>query len=96
MKALRFHAARDLRIEEIDAPADPAAGQVLIRNTFCGICGTDLHEYAYGPIFVPKEPHAFTGAHGPQVLGHEFGGVVEAVGAGVTHVAPATACPSSR
>ena len=88
MKALRFHAARDLRIEEIDAPADPAAGQVLIRNTFCGICGTDLHEYAYGPIFVPKEPHAFTGAHGPQVLGHEFGGVVEAVGAGVTHVAP--------
>lgn len=88
MKALRFHAARDLRIEEIDAPADPAAGQVLIRNTFCGICGTDLHEYAYGPIFVPKEPHAFTGAHGPQVLGHEFGGVVEAVGAGVTHVVP--------
>ncbi len=88
MKALRFHAARDLRIEDIDAPAAPAEGQVLIRNTFCGICGTDLHEYAYGPIFIPTEPHAFTGAHGPQVLGHEFGGVVEAVGAGVTHVAP--------
>jgi len=88
MKALRFHAARDLRIEEIDAPAAPAAGQVLIRNTFCGICGTDLHEYAHGPIFIPKEPHPFTGAQGPQVLGHEFGGVVEAVGEGVTHVAP--------
>lgn len=88
MKALRFHAARDLRIETIDDPAAPAAGQVLIRNTFCGICGTDLHEYAYGPIFIPKEPHVFTGAHGPQVLGHEFGGVVEAVGAGVTHVVP--------
>jgi len=88
MKALRFHAARDLRIEEIDAPAAPAAGQVLIRNTVCGICGTDLHEYAHGPIFIPKEPHPFTGAQGPQVLGHEFGGVVEAVGEGVTHVAP--------
>ncbi|MGP9804860.1 2,3-butanediol dehydrogenase [Paracoccus sp. NSM] len=88
MKALRFHAAKDLRIEDVDAPPAPAEGQVLIRNTFCGICGTDLHEYAYGPIFVPKEPHPFTGAHGPQILGHEFGGIVEAVGPGITHVAP--------
>lgn len=88
MKALRFHAAKDLRIEDIDAPSAPGPGQVLIRNTFCGICGTDLHEYAYGPIFVPKEPHPFTGASGAQVLGHEFGGVVEAVGDGVSHVAP--------
>lgn len=88
MKALRFHAAKDLRIEDIEAPAAPGPGQVLIRNTFCGICGTDLHEYAYGPIFIPTEPHPFTGAHGPQVLGHEFGGVVQAVGDGVGHVAP--------
>jgi len=86
MKALRFHAAKDLRIEEIDSPPDPGPGQVLIDNSFCGICGTDLHEYAYGPIFVPKEPHPFTGASGAQVLGHEFGGVVKAVGSGVGHV----------
>jgi (R,R)-butanediol dehydrogenase / meso-butanediol dehydrogenase / diacetyl reductase len=87
MKALRFHAAKDLRIEEIDKPAAPSAGQVMVHNRFVGICGTDLHEYSYGPIFIPKEPHPFTGAHGPQVLGHEFGGVVEAVGEGVTSVA---------
>ena len=86
MKALRFHAAKDLRVEEIPAPGAPGPGQVLIENRFCGICGTDLHEYAYGPIFIPKEPHPFTGVHGPQVLGHEFGGVVKAVGEGVTHV----------
>ncbi|MFN7051233.1 MAG: 2,3-butanediol dehydrogenase [Gemmobacter sp.] len=88
MKALRFHAAKDLRIEDIDNLPTPGPGQVTIRNRFVGICGTDLHEYAYGPIFIPKEPHPFTGAHGPQVLGHEFGGVVTAVGAGVTHVQP--------
>lgn len=88
MKALRFHAAKDLRVEDVAHPGDPGAGQVLIRNTHCGICGTDLHEYAYGPIFIPKEPHPYTGAHGPQILGHEFGGVVEAVGAGVSHVKP--------
>ncbi|MBB2972784.1 2,3-butanediol dehydrogenase [Mesorhizobium sp. RMAD-H1] len=85
MKALRFHAAKDLRVENIERPAmRPPAGQVLIRNRFVGICGTDLHEYAHGPIFIPKEPHPFTGAHGPQILGHEFGGVVEAVGEGVS------------
>ncbi len=86
MKALRFHAAKDLRVEDIPQSAEPGPGQVLIKNRFCGICGTDLHEYAYGPIFVPKEPHPFTKAHGPQVLGHEFGGVVKAVGEGVSHV----------
>ena len=88
MKALRFHAAKDLRVEEIAKPDQPGPGQVLIRNRFVGICGTDLHEYSYGPIFIPKEPHPFTGAHGTQVLGHEFGGVVEAVGPGVTSVKP--------
>ncbi len=89
MKALRFHAAKDLRLDTIPIPAEtPAAGQVLIRNRFVGICGTDLHEYAYGPNLIPVEPHPFTGVSGPQVLGHEFGGVVEAVGKGVTSVKP--------
>ena len=89
MKALRFHAARDLRLEDIPAPErNPLPGQVLVRNRFVGICGTDLHEYAYGPIFIPKTPHPYTGAHGPQILGHEFGGVVTAVGEDVTNVQP--------
>ncbi|HTQ71689.1 MAG TPA: 2,3-butanediol dehydrogenase [Acidocella sp.] len=89
MQALRFHAARNLRVEEITAPPSlPPPGQVLVRNRFVGICGTDLHEYAYGPIFIPSAPHPYTGAHGPQILGHEFGGVVEAIGEGVTNVKP--------
>ncbi len=89
MKALRFHAAKDLRLDDVDAPPDrPSPGQVRVRNRFVGICGTDLHEYSYGPIFIPKEPHPFTKAHGPQVLGHEYGGVIEAVGDGVTSVKP--------
>ncbi|MCM2449762.1 2,3-butanediol dehydrogenase [Agrobacterium vitis] len=86
MRALRFHAAKDLRLDDIAEPMQPGQGQVLVRNRFVGICGTDLHEYSYGPIFIPTEPHPFPGAHGPQVLGHEFGGVVEAIGEGVTSV----------
>lgn len=86
MKALRFHAAKALHFDEIAEPADPAPDQVVIENRFCGICGTDLHEYAYGPILIPKEPHSFTGATGPQVLGHEFGGMVVKTGRDIRHV----------
>ncbi len=87
MRALRFHAARDLRIEEVAEPPAPGPGQVLVKVVSCGICGTDLHEYVAGPIVTPVEPHPLTGAQNPQILGHEFAGDVVAVGAGVTRVA---------
>jgi (R,R)-butanediol dehydrogenase/meso-butanediol dehydrogenase/diacetyl reductase len=86
VKALRFHAAKTLRVENIAEPTDPGSDEVVVMIRYAGICGTDLHEYAYGPIFVPKEPHPYTGAFGPQVLGHEFGGVVTKVGREVDHV----------
>ena len=86
MQALRFHAARDLRIEEVAEPREPEAGQVVVRVATCGICGTDLHEYVAGPIVTPVEPHPLTGAQNPQILGHEFAGEVVATGAGVTSV----------
>jgi (R,R)-butanediol dehydrogenase/meso-butanediol dehydrogenase/diacetyl reductase len=87
MRALRFHAARDLRIEDVAEPPDPGAGDVVVRVSTCGICGTDLHEYVAGPIVTPTEPHPLTGAQNPQILGHEFSGEVVAVGPGVTQVA---------
>ena len=62
MKALRFHAVKDLRIEDIPLPTEPADDEVVIKNRFVGICGTDLHEYAYGPIFVPKDVDGNTAA----------------------------------
>ena len=87
MKALRFHAARDLRIEDVAEPPPPVVGEVCFRVATCGICGTDLHEYVAGPIVTPVEPHPLTGAKNPQILGHEFSGEVVAVGPGVTSVA---------
>jgi (R,R)-butanediol dehydrogenase/meso-butanediol dehydrogenase/diacetyl reductase len=87
VKALRFHAARDLRVEEVPAAGEPGPGEVLVRIAACGICGTDLHEYIAGPIVTPVEPHPLTGASNPQILGHEFAGDVVAVGSGVETVA---------
>jgi (R,R)-butanediol dehydrogenase/meso-butanediol dehydrogenase/diacetyl reductase len=86
MRALRFHAARDLRVEEVDEPAGPGPNDVVVRIAACGICGTDLHEYVAGPIVTPVEPHPLTGAQNPQILGHEFAGDVVAIGADVTSV----------
>jgi (R,R)-butanediol dehydrogenase/meso-butanediol dehydrogenase/diacetyl reductase len=86
VKALRFHAAKDIRIEEVPGPGEPGVGEVVVRVATCGICGTDLHEYAAGPIVTPVEPHPLTGAQNPQILGHEFAGEVVAIGPGVTSV----------
>lgn len=84
MQAAVWYAARDVRIAEVDVPA-PARGEVLIEVAYCGICGSDLHEYADGPHAIPvAEPHPGSGATAPLVLGHEFCGTVVALGASVT------------
>ena len=80
MKALRFHGRGDLRIDEVAAPAAPTGDNVTVRVFYCGICGTDLHEYLAGPVFIPTEPHPATGAAAPIILGHEFSASVEATG----------------
>lgn len=88
MKALRFHGRNDLRVEDVPPPQEIGPDQLIIKPSVCGICGTDLHEYAAGPLIVPTTPHVFTGAHLPQILGHEFAGEVVEVGSGVTHLRP--------
>jgi (R,R)-butanediol dehydrogenase/meso-butanediol dehydrogenase/diacetyl reductase len=84
MRAALYYGPHDVRIEDV-ADTRPGAGQVLVRVELCGICGTDLHEFYDGPVFCPTadQPHPLTGARAPVVLGHEFVGVVEALGADV-------------
>ena len=87
MKAVRFHAAKDIRVEDVPAPsARLGAHDVLIKPLVTGICGTDLHEYIAGPIVTPQTPHSYTGATNPQILGHEFSAVVVDKGAEVSNV----------
>jgi S-(hydroxymethyl)mycothiol dehydrogenase len=63
-------------IETIEVP-DPGPGEALVKVQACGVCHTDLH-YREGAI----------NDDFPFLLGHEAAGVVEAVGANVTDVAP--------
>ena len=84
MKAARFYDKGDIRIEDIPEPT-VAPGTVGINVAWCGICGTDLHEFMEGPIFIPPcgHPHPISGESAPVTMGHEFSGVVYAVGEGV-------------
>ncbi|PLB49056.1 GroES-like protein [Aspergillus steynii IBT 23096] len=76
MKAARFYAARDIRIEEIPPPS-PTPEQVLVAVEWCGICGSDLNEYLVGPIAIPgpeRGPHPLTNETLPITMGHEISG----------------------
>lgn len=83
MKAVVYYDTKDVRIEEVEEPK-VQDGLVKVKVAWTGICGTDLHEYLGGPIFIPgDEPNPITGQERPVVMGHEFSGVIEELGEGV-------------
>ena len=72
MKSIVIQKPNELVIEERSVPT-PAAGEVRIKIKLAGICGSDSHIYrGHNPF-----------AKYPRVIGHEFFGVVDAVGEGV-------------
>ncbi|UBH06236.1 2,3-butanediol dehydrogenase [Leucobacter sp. Psy1] len=85
MRAARYYDRKDIRIEDIPEP-ELQPGTVAIDVAWCGICGTDLHEYLEGPIFIPPKghPHPISGEEAPVTIGHEFSGTITALGDGVT------------
>lgn len=87
MKAAVWYGKKDVRVMDVPEPPSPKEGYVKVKVQWCGICGSDLHEYLAGPIFIPVDkPHALTGDTAPIILGHEFSGDVVEVGPGVTNV----------
>jgi L-iditol 2-dehydrogenase len=73
MLAARLYGPKDLRIDDVPEPPAPAADEVTIQVTSIGVCGSDLHTYLDGRI-------GSTAVQSPLVLGHEFAGIVTAVG----------------
>ena len=65
MRALRFHGAGDLRLDEV-APPRPARGEVIVAVDACGVCGSDLH-------FLDGSAHT---GFVPITLGHEIAGII--------------------
>lgn len=84
MKAAVWHGVKDIRVEEVKL-RELRDDEVTVKVAWVGICGSDLHEYVEGPVFIPTEaPDKLTGEIAPIILGHEFAGVIEKVGKNVT------------
>jgi len=75
LKAVVLNGPGDLQVVEKPAP-QPAPGEVLVKVKYCGICGSDLHAYKTGMF-----PFGMT-------IGHEYSGIVDAVGPGVNKWQP--------
>ncbi len=82
MKTIVLEEPGRFRLTDTAAPAAPGPGEALLRVRAIGVCGTDLHAYR------GKQPFF----NYPRIVGHELGVVVEAVGAGVTHLMPGDRC----
>ncbi len=72
MKSILIEKPNQLAIVEREIPT-PSAGEVRVKVKLAGICGSDSHIYrGHNPF-----------AKYPRVIGHEFFGVIDAVGEGV-------------
>lgn len=77
MKALVYEGPEDVKVNEVPVPKTPE-GQVRVRVTYCGVCGSDIG------IYSGSHPRA----KAPLILGHEFIGVVEEVNGGTGKFKP--------
>jgi len=73
MRAAFYEGNRQVSIG-LCAPVAPGPGEVQLRVSHCGICGTDLHIYHGSMDHRVKMP---------QVIGHETSGTIESVGDGI-------------
>jgi threonine dehydrogenase-like Zn-dependent dehydrogenase len=78
MQAARLRAIGDMRVETVHRPV-PGPGELLVRIEAAGLCGSDRH------MFHGEYPTAL-----PVTLGHEFCGVVEALGEGAGRIGVGT------
>lgn len=88
MRAAVWYGRKNTKVVDVPDAPDPGPGEVKIKVAWTGICGTDLHEYWAGPIWMPMEPHPLTGKAAPLIQGHEFAGLIEEVGPGVVGFKP--------
>ena len=75
MKALVFHHPKKVSVDTVEDPRIEENRDVILKVTSTAICGSDLHIFN-GFIPQPK----------PMIMGHEFMGIVEEVGSGITNL----------
>lgn len=88
MKAAVLEDVATLRVQSVNDPA-VAAHQVLVHPRAVGVCGTDLHIYqGHANYNLDAQGRAIPLRDRPQILGHEFAGVVMEIGSAVKDLRP--------
>jgi (R,R)-butanediol dehydrogenase/meso-butanediol dehydrogenase/diacetyl reductase len=87
MEAIRWHGNRDVRLEEVELELELGPGMIEAEVSWCGICGSDIAEFAHGPYAIRERPHVLSGQAPPITLGHEFSGRITAVNGSVGELA---------
>jgi threonine dehydrogenase-like Zn-dependent dehydrogenase len=78
MRAVAWHGNHDVRVDTVEDPKIEHPTDAVVRITSTGLCGSDLHLYEVLGAFIDPG----------DILGHEPMGIVEEVGAEVTHIQP--------
>jgi (R,R)-butanediol dehydrogenase/meso-butanediol dehydrogenase/diacetyl reductase len=76
VRALRWHGAGDVRLDEVAEPSANDFADSLIEVALAGICGTDVAETRAGPKLIRLTPHPLSGQEPPVTLGHELMGTL--------------------
>jgi L-iditol 2-dehydrogenase len=88
MRAAVLAAPGQMRIAEVPV-VEPGAGEVLLRVGAVGLCGTDFHIYSgHGNYHSDETGRLIPLEESPQILGHEFVGIVDRVGSRVGDLRP--------
>ncbi|RYG06235.1 MAG: glutathione-dependent formaldehyde dehydrogenase [Chitinophagaceae bacterium] len=75
MKAAVFHHPKKISVDTVEDPRIEDHRDVILKVTSTAICGSDLHIYNG---YIPQTE--------PMIMGHEFMGIVEDVGSGITNL----------
>lgn len=81
MKAVAFAGPGKMELRDFPEP-EAGSGEIVVEVAFCGVCGSDLHEFA------SQAPSLRAAGMFQPVMGHEFTGIVTAVGPSVESVSP--------
>jgi L-gulonate 5-dehydrogenase len=76
MRAALTRAVRAMEVVDVAEPAEPGAGEVVVRSEAVGLCGSDYH------FLLGELSDAAGGSQFPRIQGHEVGATIVALGPG--------------
>ena len=85
MRAAIFYGGATIKVEEVKKPV-PGPDEVVVKVSYCGICGSDRHKYYHGwpyPLIPENRPKTSELKRLKYIPGHEVTGIIDELGSNV-------------